>query len=174
MTGRFEPHADTSFLLDCYRRMLQIRLFELKAQELYRGAQLPGFIHLYIGEEAVATGVCQALRPEDMIFSTHRGHGHALAKGVPPHLILAELWGKTTGTNGGYGGSMHIFAPQFGFMGTNGIVGASLPMATGAGLSAQMRQSRQVIISFFGEGATIGGSFHEALNLGAVWNLPVI
>jgi TPP-dependent pyruvate/acetoin dehydrogenase alpha subunit len=174
VTKRIEQQADTQFLLNLYHRMLEIRLFELKAQELYRGAQLPGFIHLYIGQEAVATGVCTALAPEDMLFSTHRGHGHALAKGVPPNLILAELWGKTTGTNGGYGGSMHIFAPQFGFMGTNGIVGASLPLAAGAALSAQIRHSGQVVVSFFGDGATIGGSFHEALNLAAVWDLPVV
>jgi pyruvate dehydrogenase E1 component alpha subunit len=161
-------------LLNAYRKMLELRLFELKVQELYRNAMLPGFVHLYVGEEAVAVGVCLNLEPKDLVFSTHRGHGHALAKGVPPGVVLAELWGKTTGSSGGRGGSMHMYAPEWGFMGTNGIVGAPIPLATGGALSAKLRRSGQVIVSFFGEGAVNSGSFHEAVNLGTVWNLPVV
>ncbi len=161
-------------LLNYYKKMLELRLFELKVQELYRNGRLPGFVHLYVGEEAVAVGVCSNLEPHDLIFSTHRGHGHALAKGVPANIVLAELWGKTTGSSGGRGGSMHMYAPEYGFMGTNGIVGAPIPLATGAALSAKMRKNHQVVVSFFGDGAVNSGSFHEAVNLGAVWNLPVV
>jgi len=157
-----------------YRKMLEIRMFELKAQELYRRGLLPGFIHLYVGEEAVAVGVCSALKANDLIFSTHRGHGHALAKGIPPRTVLAELWGKTTGCCGGRGGSMHLFAPEYGFMGTNGVVGDPIPLATGAALSARLRKTGQVVVSFFGDGAVNSGSFHEGLNFGAVWELPIL
>jgi acetoin:2,6-dichlorophenolindophenol oxidoreductase subunit alpha len=161
-------------LLNYYKKMLELRLFELKVQELYRNGRLPGFVHLYVGEEAVAVGVCSNLEARDLVFSTHRGHGHALAKGVPARIVLAELWGKTTGSSGGRGGSMHMYAPEYGFMGTNGIVGAPIPLATGAALSAKLRKNRQVVVSFFGDGAVNSGSFHEAVNLGAVWNLPVV
>jgi pyruvate dehydrogenase E1 component alpha subunit len=154
--------------------MLQLRDFELKVQEVYRAGLLPGFVHLYVGEEAVAVGVCAALGKEDLVYSTHRGHGHALAKGVPAREVLAELWGKQTGCCGGRGGSMHMFAPEYGFMGSNGIVGAGIPLATGAALAAQLRNSGQVVVSFFGDGAVNSGSFHEALNLASVWNLPVV
>ena len=165
---------DQKLLLKYYRKILELRLFELKVQELYRNARLPGFVHLYVGEEAVAVGVCSNLEAEDLVFSTHRGHGHALAKGVPADAVLAELWGKSTGSSGGRGGSMHMYAPEYGFMGTNGIVGAPIPLATGAALSAKLRQKGQVVISFFGEGAVNSGSFHEAVNLGSVWDLPVV
>jgi pyruvate dehydrogenase E1 component alpha subunit len=165
---------DAGLLLGYYRRMLELRLFEQKAQELYRNGLLPGFVHLYLGEEAVAVGVCSNLEARDMVFSTHRGHGHALAKGVPARLVMAELWGKTAGTSGGRGGSMHIYAPEWGFMGTNGIVGATIPLATGAGLTAKMKGKEQVVISFFGDGAVNSGSFHEAVNMGTIWELPVI
>jgi pyruvate dehydrogenase E1 component alpha subunit len=161
-------------LLAYYRKMLELRLFELKVQELYRNGRLPGFVHLYVGEEAVAVGVCSNLEAPDLIFSTHRGHGHALAKGVPASIVLAELWGKATGSSGGRGGSMHMYAPEYGFMGTNGIVGAPIPLATGAALSAMLRKNGQVVVCFFGDGAVNSGSFHEAVNLGAVWNLPVV
>ena len=161
-------------LLAYYRKMLELRLFELKVQELYRNGRLPGFVHLYVGEEAVAVGVCSNLELHDLIFSTHRGHGHALAKGVPASIVLAELWGKSTGSSGGRGGSMHMYAPEYGFMGTNGIVGAPIPLATGAALSAKLRKNGQVVVCFFGDGAVNSGSFHEAVNLGAVWNLPVV
>jgi pyruvate dehydrogenase E1 component alpha subunit len=166
--------TDVKLLLDLYRKMVQLREFELKVQDLYRRGILPGFVHLYIGEEAVATGVCFNLEPHDLVYSTHRGHGHALAKGVPGREVFAELWEKTTGSSGGRGGSMHMYAPEYGFMGTNGIVGAGIPLATGAALSAKLRKSGQVVVTFFGDGAVNSGSFHEGLNFGAVWNLPVI
>src|SRR5271167_1152326 len=133
-------------LLNYYKKILELRLFELKVQELYRNGRLPGFVHLYVGEEAVAVGVCSNLEQQDLVFSTHRGHGHALAKGVPAKIVLAELWGKTTGSSGGRGGSMHMYAPESGFMGTNGIVGAPIPLATGAALSAKVRKSDQVVV----------------------------
>jgi len=157
-----------------YKKVLELRLFELKVQELYRNGRLPGFVHLYVGEEAVAVGVCSQLESADLVFSTHRGHGHALAKGVPAGIVLAELWGKVTGSSGGRGGSMHMYAPECGFMGTNGIVGAPIPLATGAALSAKLRKKSEVVVCFFGDGAVNSGSFHEAVNLGAVWNLPVV
>jgi TPP-dependent pyruvate/acetoin dehydrogenase alpha subunit len=175
MTERvLDEQLDEKLLLNYYKKMLELRLFELKVQELYRNARLPGFVHLYVGEEAVAVGVCSNLEPADLVFSTHRGHGHALAKGVPAGIVLAELWGKTTGSSGGRGGSMHMYAPEYGFMGTNGIVGAPIPLATGGALSAKLRKKGQVVVSFFGEGAVNSGSFHEAVNLGSVWNLPVV
>jgi TPP-dependent pyruvate/acetoin dehydrogenase alpha subunit len=161
-------------LFSYYKKVLELRLFELKVQELYRNGRLPGFVHLYVGEEAVAVGVCSHLDVEDLVFSTHRGHGHALAKGVPASIVLAELWGKATGSSGGRGGSMHMYAPEYGFMGTNGIVGAPIPLATGAALSAKLKKKSQVVVCFFGDGAVNSGSFHEAVNLGAVWNLPVV
>jgi pyruvate dehydrogenase E1 component alpha subunit len=166
--------VDHELLLNAYRKMLELRLFELKVQELYRNARLPGFVHLYVGEEAVAVGVCMNLIDKDLVFSTHRGHGHALAKGVPAGVVLAELWGKVTGSSGGRGGSMHMYAPEWGFMGTNGIVGAPIPLATGGALSAKLRQDGQIVVSFFGEGAVNSGSFHEAVNMGTVWDLPVV
>lgn len=165
---------DVKLSLDLYRGMLQLRDFELKVQELYRAGMLPGFVHLYVGEEAVAVGVCASLEKDDLIYSTHRGHGHALAKGVPGREVMAELWGKRTGCSGGRGGSMHMFAPDYGFMGTNGIVGGGIPLAAGAALAAQLRESGQVVVSFFGDGAVNSGSFHESVNLAAVWNLPVV
>jgi TPP-dependent pyruvate/acetoin dehydrogenase alpha subunit len=178
-TQKMTPNAtaetiDTTLLLDLYRQMLELRDFEVKVQELYRNARLPGFVHLYIGEEATGVGVCSNLERKDLIFSTHRGHGHAIAKGVPARDVLAELWGKETGSSGGRGGSMHMYAPEYGFMGTNGIVGAPIPLATGAALSAKLRKSGQVVIGFFGEGAVNSGSFHEAVNFGSVWDLPIV
>lgn len=166
--------GDLDLLLAHYKKMQELRLFERKVQELYRNGMLPGFVHLYIGEEAVAVGVCSNLRTADLVFSTHRGHGHALAKGVPAGVVLAELWGKTTGSSGGRGGSMHMYAPEYGFMGTNGIVGAPIPLATGGALAAKMRKNGDVSVAFFGDGAVNSGSFHEAVNFGAVWDLPII
>jgi pyruvate dehydrogenase E1 component alpha subunit len=174
MTASVAENVDQKLLLDYYKKMLELRVFEVKVQELYRNGRLPGFVHLYVGEEAVAVGVCASLRNDDLIFSTHRGHGHALAKGVPGGVVLAELWGKVTGCSGGRGGSMHMYAPEWGFMGTNGIVGAPIPLATGGGLTAKLAKKGGVSVSFFGEGAVNSGSFHEAINFGAVWNLPVI
>ncbi len=160
--------------LGLYRTMLELRQFEMKVQELYRGAQLPGFVHLYIGEEAVGAGVCAHLKREDLVYSTHRGHGHALAKGVPARAVMAELFGKEAGCSGGRGGSMHMFAPEYGFMGTNGIVGSGIPLAAGAALSAKLRGTGQVTVCFFGDGASNAGSFHEGLNFAAQWNLPLV
>lgn len=174
MEGLAVAGTDVKLLLDLYRQMLRLREFELKVQDLYRRGILPGFVHLYVGEEAVGVGVCAHLRREDLTYSTHRGHGHALAKGVPARDVFAELWGKTTGSSGGRGGSMHLYAPEYGFMGTNGIVGAGIPLATGSALSAKLRKSGQVVVAFFGDGAVNSGSFHEGLNFGAVWNLPVV
>jgi pyruvate dehydrogenase E1 component alpha subunit len=165
---------DVNLLCGMYREMVQLREFELKVQELYRRGILPGFVHLYVGEEAVGVGVCSNLEPKDLIYSTHRGHGHALAKGVPGREVFAELWGKSTGSNGGRGGSMHMYAPKYGFMGTNGVVGSGIPLATGSALSAVLRKSGQVTVAFFGDGAVNCGSFHEGINFGAVWNLPVV
>ncbi len=174
MDTAVSPETDLKLSLSLYRGMLHLRDFELKVQELYRAGSLPGFVHLYVGEEAVAVSICASLKKDDLVYSTHRGHGHALAKGVPGREVMAELWGKQTGCNGGRGGSMHMFAPDYGFMGTNGIVGGGIPLATGAALAAQLRKSGQVVVSFFGDGAVNSGSFHESLNLAAVWNLPVI
>jgi 2-oxoisovalerate dehydrogenase E1 component len=157
-----------------FQSMVRIRLFELKAQAVYRSGAMPGFIHLYIGEEAVAAGACASLTPDDYVTSTHRGHGHALAKGIPMGEMLAEIWGRPNGCNGGRGGSMHIYDPDCGFLGTNGIVGASVLLGAGAALGAQVRGSQQVTVSFFGDGAVNNGAFHEGLNLAAAWNLPVV
>jgi len=154
--------------------MVRIRLFELKVQEVYRSGVMPGFIHLYVGEEAVAAGVCESLSQYDYVTSTHRGHGHAIAKGIPMGPAFAEIWGKPNGCNGGRGGSMHIYDPAFGFLGTNGIVGASVPLGAGAALAAQVKGSKQVAVSFFGDGAVNNCAFHEGVNLAAIWNLPVV
>ena len=153
MTERVAEQIDHQLLQEYYKKMLELRVFEVKVQELYRNGMLPGFVHLYVGEEAVAVGVCSNLEAADLVFSTHRGHGHALAKGVPAGVVLAELWGKVTGSSGGRGGSMHMYAPEYGFMGTNGIVGVPIPLATGGALSAKLRKKGQVVVSFFGEGA---------------------
>jgi TPP-dependent pyruvate/acetoin dehydrogenase alpha subunit len=157
-----------------YATMLKIRRFEETIVELItqRGRRIGA--HLYIGEEAVATGVCAALREDDFITSTHRGHGHCIAKGTPLTHMMAELYGKRNGTNKGKGGSMHIAEPAIGILGANGIVGASIPIAVGAGLSIKLRGTDQVGVSFFGDGASNQGTFHEGLNLAAIWKLPVV
>lgn len=165
---------DVTLVLSLYRKMTELRQFELKVQELYRGAQIPGFVHLYVGEEAVGAGVCANLRREDLVYSTHRGHGHALAKGVPARDVMAELFGRAAGCSGGRGGSMHLYSGEHGFMGTNGIVGSGLTMAAGAALSAQLSKRGQVAVGFFGDGAVNTGSFHEALNFAVIWKLPVV
>ncbi|MEN6536258.1 MAG: thiamine pyrophosphate-dependent enzyme [Bryobacteraceae bacterium] len=165
---------DKRTVLDLYRTMVHIREFELKIQELFRAGALPGFVHLYVGEEAVATGVCAHLSKTDLVWSTHRGHGHALAKGVPGRQVMAELWGRATGCSGGRGGSMHMYAPGYGLMGTNGVVGSGITMSAGGALSAQLRESGQVVVCFFGDGASNSGSFYEGLNLASIWNLPVV
>ncbi len=161
-------------LLRLYRQMVLIRRFELTAQSMYRKADLPGFIHLYIGEEATAVGVMAHLRTDDWITSTHRGHGHALAKGVPAKVLLAELAGKATGCCGGRGGSMHLFAVSEGLFGTNGVVAAGIPAAAGLAISAKVRGTDQVAVAFFGDGASNHGAFHEAVNFASVQNAPAV
>src|SRR6266480_1453268 len=157
-----------------YRRMTLIRLFEEQANELYRSAKMPGLTHLYIGEEAVAVGVCSALRRDDWITSTHRGHGHCLAKGAEIERMFAELLGKERGYCRGKGGSMHIADHENGNLGANAIVGGSAGIATGAAFSAKTRGSGQVAVCFFGEGALGQGVLYEVMNMAALWKLPVI
>jgi 2-oxoisovalerate dehydrogenase E1 component len=161
-------------LLEMQRRMLMIRGFEERVAQLYRDGLVPGFVHLSIGQEAAAVGACWALRPDDVITSTHRGHGHCLAKGLDPLGMFAELMAREEGTNRGRGGSMHIADPKLGIFGANGIVAAGLPIAVGAATAAQIRGQDVVAMAFFGDGAAAQGAFHEALNLAAVWRLPVI
>jgi pyruvate dehydrogenase E1 component alpha subunit len=160
--------------LEMYRRMTLIRLFEEQANELYRSAKMPGLTHLYSGEEAVAVGVCSALRRDDWITSTHRGHGHCLAKGAEPRLMFAELLGKEAGYCRGKGGSMHIADHENGNLGANAIVGGSAGIATGAALSAKRRGTDQVALCFFGEGALGQGVVYEVMNMASLWSLPVI
>jgi 2-oxoisovalerate dehydrogenase E1 component len=157
-----------------HRRMLLIRGFEQRVADLYRDGEVPGFVHLSIGQEAAAVGACWPLRPADVITSTHRGHGHCLAKGLDALGMFAELMGKDQGTNRGRGGSMHIADPKLGIFGANGIVAAGLPIAAGAATASQLRSDGSVAVAFFGDGAPAQGAFHEALNLAAVWQLPVI
>ncbi|HZT31576.1 MAG TPA: thiamine pyrophosphate-dependent enzyme [Bryobacteraceae bacterium] len=166
--------VDKELALALYRIMTEIRQLELKLQEVYRSGVMPGFIHLYVGEEAVAAGVCAHLRRSDYVTSTHRGHGHAFAKGIPAREIFAEIWGKATGCCGGRGGSMHIYAPEYGFLGTNGIVAAGIPIGAGAALAASLEGGDRVAVSFFGDGAVNNCAFHEGINLAAAWNLPAV
>lgn len=161
-------------LIEMYRKMLTIRLFEEQVVKLFSRGQIPGFLHTYIGEEAVAVGVISALRKDDYVTSTHRGHGHCIAKGADIYRMMAELFGKATGYCKGKGGSMHIADFELNMLGANGIVGAGLPLACGAGLSIKMRGADQVAVGFFGDGASNEGTFHESLNLAAVWSLPVL
>ena len=161
-------------LLQMYRQMLAIRLFEERVNDLYTRALMPGLAHLYIGEEAVAVGVCEALRPDDYITSTHRGHGHCLAKGATPKLMFAELLGKEAGYCKGKGGSMHIADPATGNLGANAIVGGSAGIATGAAFSSKYLKTKQVAVCFFGEGALGQGVLYEEMNLASLWKLPVI
>lgn len=165
---------DKSTWTDIYNRMITIRKFEEKAQTLFSQGKLAGFLHLYIGEEAVAAGVCAALNDEDYIVSTHRGHGHLIAKGGDVNRIMAELYGKITGYCKGKGGSMHVADFSKGMLGACGIVGGGIPIAVGAALSSKLRGTRQVAVSFFGDGASNEGSFHESVNFAAVQKLSVI
>jgi 2-oxoisovalerate dehydrogenase E1 component len=160
--------------LDLYRRMVVIRRTEEQLARLHAAGLVHGACHTYVGEEAVAAGVAVHLRADDTVLSTHRGHGHALAKGVPPRELVAELLGRATGCSRGRGGSMHIFSPEVGMLGTSGIVGPSILMATGAGYSYKLRRTDRVSVAFFGDGATNNGAFHEGLNLAAIWKLPVL
>jgi acetoin:2,6-dichlorophenolindophenol oxidoreductase subunit alpha len=161
-------------LIDLYYRMKLIREFEEHARDLYSRAVIGGILHLSVGQEAVAAGVCAALKRDDYITSTHRGHGHCLAKGGEPGRMFAELFGKIDGYCRGKGGSMHIADPETGHLGANAIVGGSIPIATGAALSAQVRKTSQVVVCFFGDGALNQGVLFESMNLAAIWKLPVI
>jgi pyruvate dehydrogenase E1 component alpha subunit len=163
-----------TLIVEMLQNMMEIRFFEEKVFDLYGQNLVPGTIHLYAGEEAVAVGVCSTLRKDDFITSTHRGHGHCLAKGADMRKTMAEILGKETGYCKGKGGSMHIADFNVGMLGATAVVGAGLPIAVGAGLSAKLRETDQVVACFFGEGASNQGTFHESLNLAAIWALPVI
>ena len=169
-----EPNIDVEQYLDMYEQMAKIRAFEEQVNELYKSAKMPGLAHLYSGEEATAVGVCQALKREDYITSTHRGHGHCLAKGASVDRMFAELLGKEAGYCRGKGGSMHIADPDSGNLGANAIVGGSAGIATGAAFSAKQRGAGEVAVCFFGDGALGQGLLYEVMNMAALWKLPVI
>jgi len=169
-----QARSGTELALSLYQRMIRIRAFEEKVQQLFRLGKLPGFVHLYIGQEAVAVGACSILRDDDRITSTHRGHGHLIAKGADVRRMMAELFGRRSGYCKGKGGSMHIFDFGLGILGANGIVGGGIPIATGAALADRVLGRDNVTIAFFGDGAANQGVLHEALNLSAVWSLPVV
>jgi len=166
--------SQTSLPRELYKKMLLVRKFEYRVKELFALGKIPGFVHLYAGEEAVAVGVCANLRRDDYVTSTHRGHGHCIAKGADVKRMMAELFGKETGYCKGKGGSMHIADFSAGMLGANGMVAAGLPLATGAGLSIKLRGTDQVAVCFFGDGAVDQGTFHESLNLASLWKLPII
>lgn len=168
------PASDRALGLRLYRQMQLLRIFEVRAGELCRKGEMPSFLHLYVGEEAVAVGVCDLLTTADVITSTHRGHGHALAKGLEPRQLMAELYGRAGGICGGRGGSMHLYAPRIGLLGTNGFVGGGIPSATGAAFTTRLKRTGHVAVAFFGDGAVNHGAFHESMNIAAAWNLPVL
>lgn len=161
-------------LLEIYRTMLTIRSFEETLANLFAAGEIPGFIHLCVGQEATAAGVGANLRQDDYVVSNHRGHGHCLAKGADVKLMAAEIFGRKTGYCCGKGGSMHVSAIELGILGANGIVGGGLPIATGAAYAAMYRGTDQVTVCFFGDGATGEGTFHEAMNMASLWKIPVI
>ena len=165
---------DKSLLLRMYEQMETIRVFEERAGKEFASGKVPGFVHLYAGEEAVAVGVCSHLTDDDYITSHHRGHGHCIAKGVSIREMVAELLGREAGACRGKGGSMHIADVNKGMLGANGIVGGGFPLAAGAGLTAKFNGKGQVAVCFFGDGAGNQGTFHEGLNLAGIWKLPVI
>jgi len=161
-------------LVYMYRKLLEIRRFEEKVWDLFGRNLVPGTLHLYLGQEAVAVGVCTNLKPDDYITSTHRGHGHCIAKGADLNKTMAEILGKETGYCKGKGGSMHVADATVGNLGATAVVGSAIPIAVGAALSCQMRKTKQVVACFFGDGASNNGTFHEALNMAAIWRLPVV
>jgi 2-oxoisovalerate dehydrogenase E1 component len=165
---------DRELLLGLYRTMLTIRRTEEQLVKLYAAGKVYGGVHTYIGEEAVATGVCAHLRTTDIAFSTHRGHGHAIAKGLAPRELIAEVLGRSTGCSGGRGGSMHLFKPEVGFMGSSGIVGPSITLAAGSAYASKVLKLDRVSVAFFGDGASNNGAFHEGINMAAAWSLPVV
>jgi pyruvate dehydrogenase E1 component alpha subunit len=161
-------------LREWYREMLLIRRFEEKVEERFRAGELPGFLHVAIGQEAVDVGVCQAMEEGDVFASTHRAHGHTLARGTHPNAVMAELYGKLEGCSHGYGGSMHLYDVERGNLGANAVVGGGLPAMTGAGLAFKLRGEPRVAVAFFGDGATNTGTFHESLNLGQLWGVQTV
>jgi pyruvate dehydrogenase E1 component alpha subunit len=169
-----EQAASTDRLKDFLREMLLIRRFEEKVEERFRAGELPGFLHVAIGQEAVAVGVCRALEDGDVIASTHRAHGHTLAKGTHPNEVMAELYGKVEGCSHGYGGSMHLYDVERGNLGANAVVGGGLPAIVGAALAFKLRGEPRVAVAFFGDGATNIGTFHESLNLAQLWTVPAV
>src|SRR6516225_2861843 len=171
---RDEVRGDRARLVAFYHTMQLIRRVEEHLARSHQRGLIHGACHTYVGQEAIAVGVCAHLTPEDTVFSTHRGHGHALAKGVPAAQLIAELYGRATGCSRGRGGSMHLFAPEVGLMGTSGIVAACILQAAGAGYSCKLLKNAGVAVAFFGDGAVNNGAFHEGLNLAGIWKLPVL
>ncbi|MBV9169524.1 MAG: thiamine pyrophosphate-dependent dehydrogenase E1 component subunit alpha [Chloroflexi bacterium] len=174
LTAQADLKLSADKLLQLYRQMLIIRHTEEQLARAHAQGLVHGACHTYVGEEAIAVGVCAHLRTDDAIFSTHRGHGHALAKGVSPEALIAELLGRATGVSHGRGGSMHVFSPEVGMLGTSGIVGPSMLMAAGIAYASRLAKSDRVSVAFFGDGAANNGAFHEALNMASVWKLPVL
>jgi acetoin:2,6-dichlorophenolindophenol oxidoreductase subunit alpha len=172
--SRSEATLSDERLRELFREMLLIRRFEEKVEERFRAGELPGFLHVAIGQEAVASGVMAGLEREDTIMSTHRAHGHTLAKGTHPNRVMAELYGKREGCSGGYGGSMHLYDVENGMLGANAVVGGGLPQVTGTALAYQFRKEPKVAVAFFGDGATNTGVFHESLNLAQLWKVPAL
>ena len=166
--------ASPELLREFFREMLLIRRFEEKVEERFRAGELPGFLHVAIGQEAVAVGVCRALEEGDVIASTHRAHGHTLAKGTHPNEVMAELYGKLEGCSHGYGGSMHLYDVERGNLGANAVVGGGLPAIVGAALAFKLRDEPRVAVAFFGDGATNIGTTHESLNLAQLWQVPAV
>lgn len=173
-TAHTKPHINKTHLHFLLKQMVRIRRFEEKCAELYMQEKIRGFLHLYIGEEAVAVGVMKVLQDEDAVVATYREHGHALAKGLSMNAVMAEMFGKMTGSSRGRGGSMHIFDASKRFYGGNAIVAGALPMAVGLALADKMQNRNRVTVCFFGEGAAAEGEFHESLNLAKLWSLPVL
>jgi pyruvate dehydrogenase E1 component alpha subunit len=171
---RSESTLSEERLHELFREMLLIRRFEEKVEERFRAGELPGFLHVCIGQEAVAAGVCAALEAEDVIASTHRAHGHTISKGTHVNAVMAELYGKQEGCSRGYGGSMHLYDLEHGNLGANAVVGGGLPAIVGAALAFQFRKEERVAVAFFGDGSTNTGTFHESLNLAQLWKVPAL
>ena len=174
MASTTERQLDKTTATDLYRRMQVIRQCEEQLAKSHQRGLIHGACHTYVGEEAIASAVCAHLNADDVVFSTHRGHGHALAKGMPPRELVAELYGRETGCSQGRGGSMHLFKPEIGMMGTSGIVAPCILQACGGGYSFKIQKSDQVAVAFFGDGAVNNGAFHEGLNMASIWDLPVL
>ena len=165
---------DKTLIADLYRQMQLIRAFEERCNVEYQRQNIKGFLHLYVGEEAVAVGAISTLREDDYVITSYRDHGHALARGMEPNVVMAELFGKVNGSSGGKGGSMHLFDVSRGFMGGHAIVAGQLPLAVGLALAAKIRKEDRVVMCFFGDGAVAEGEFHESLNFASLWKLPVV